>query len=77
MTANARKVLDALPSAYEPSRCHVSDLMLQTRLSAADVEAALRQLSELGLIEVDKGGADPFHPPEARHFGARRVFAKS
>jgi hypothetical protein len=70
------EILDALPRDDEPSRCHVSDLMVATGLSAEIVEAALWYLSCLGVIIVDKLDADPFHPSEARIFHAGRVFAR-
>jgi hypothetical protein len=71
-----RTVLDALPRAYEPSRCHLSDLMVATTLPCSVLEDVLRRLSGQELIIIDKCDADPFYPPEARYFGAKHVFAK-
>jgi hypothetical protein len=72
--ADIQKVIDALPSEYEPSRCHISDLMVRTRLPCETLEAVLRHLGERCLIMVDKCDADPFHPSDAQYFGAQRVF---
>jgi hypothetical protein len=73
----ARAVLNALPSPYEPARCHVLDLVLDTGLSVEAVERALNRLSDLGLVAVDLTERDPFHPPDCLHYHAGRIFTLS